>query len=103
MNNKELTTPQVNGRQLYLYIKKIKLPNEFILFRPILYIPMLAIHMNRGYYKDGFNPNRESEIVPILATTFRAQLEGDLDNADDSVKKLLNISTSTRNSFFKYQ
>jgi aspartyl aminopeptidase len=43
--------------------------------KPIMRIPMLAIHLNRTIGTDGFNPNKQSELVPILATSARLQLE----------------------------
>jgi Aminopeptidase I zinc metalloprotease (M18) len=42
--------------------------------KPILRIPMLAIHLNRTIRSDGFKPNEQTELVPILATAAAAQL-----------------------------
>ena len=44
--------------------------------KPIMRVPMLAIHLNRTIGTDGFNPNKQTELVPILATSARLQLEG---------------------------
>jgi aspartyl aminopeptidase len=43
--------------------------------KPLLCIPNLAIHLNRAVAEVGFNPNKEVEIKPILATVVKAQLE----------------------------
>jgi aspartyl aminopeptidase len=43
--------------------------------RPILTIPNLAIHLNRTIRTDGFKPNPETHVKPIIASTLRAQLE----------------------------
>jgi len=42
--------------------------------RPVLRVPMLAIHLNRDIYSGGFKPNHETELAPILATEAAAQL-----------------------------
>ena len=55
--------------------------------KPIMRIPMLAIHLNRTINSDGFNPNKQTELAPILATSARLQLEGagaDTTNTKDS-------------------
>ncbi|XP_038077406.1 aspartyl aminopeptidase-like isoform X3 [Patiria miniata] len=42
--------------------------------RPILRVPNLCIHLNRSV-NDNFGPNKETEIVPVLATSVRQQIE----------------------------
>ena len=44
--------------------------------RPILRIPMLAIHLNREIHEQGFKPNKQDHLSPLLATSVKAQLNG---------------------------
>ncbi len=40
--------------------------------KPILRIPMLAIHLNRDIGTAGFNPNKQTHLAPMLATAVKA-------------------------------
>lgn len=51
-----------------------KLAFQVKIEKPILRIPMLAIHLNRDIDK-GFKFNKQTELCPILATSVKAQLE----------------------------
>ena len=47
--------------------------------KPILRIPMLAIHLQRDLSTAGFNPNKQTQCTPLLATgtaAIKQQLEG---------------------------
>jgi aspartyl aminopeptidase len=43
--------------------------------RPILRIPSLAIHLNRGVNTDGLKLNAEDHLAPVLCTAVKAQLD----------------------------
>lgn len=65
--------------------------------RPVMRIPNLAIHLNRDVGTKGFNPNKESETVPIMGTQLvdqeirerakaEQQQQGDSEEAKDCCK-----------------
>ncbi|XVF54654.1 hypothetical protein PTKIN_Ptkin05aG0198700 [Pterospermum kingtungense] len=46
---------------------------------PIMRIPNLAIHLNKGV-NDGFTVNTQSHLLPVLATSIKAELEREVEN-----------------------
>eukprot|EP00954_Amorphochlora_amoebiformis_P029083 1392651-Amorphochlora_amoeboformis.AAC.1 len=52
---------QKDGKTVY-ECKLVHIP------RPILCIPNLAIHLNRNIYTEGFKYNKQTHLLPILAT-----------------------------------
>ncbi|XP_033624978.1 aspartyl aminopeptidase-like isoform X2 [Asterias rubens] len=50
--------------------------------RPILRVPNLCIHLNRSA-NESFGPNKETEIVPVLATSIQQQIEAPITEEGD--------------------
>jgi len=57
--------------------------------RPILRIPTLAIHLDRTVNTEGFKPNAETHLAPILATSIKAALTGEAEKDDGEHHPLL--------------
>jgi aspartyl aminopeptidase len=58
--------------------------------RPILYIPNLAIHLNREVNDSGFKPNFETHLLPILSTVVKEKLDAkENDSHHSSLLRLL--------------
>ncbi|KAH3699448.1 aspartyl aminopeptidase-like isoform X2 [Dreissena polymorpha] len=51
--------------------------------RPILRVPNIAIHLMRDM-NEKFSPNKESNLIPVLATTVQSQLNGGGGSCDAS-------------------
>lgn len=56
--------------------KLVKVP------KPILRIPMLAIHLQRDLSTAGFNPNKQTQCTPLLATSIKQKLEAGNGSGD---------------------
>lgn len=52
--------------------------------KPILRIPMLAIHLQRDLSTAGFNPNKQTQCIPLLANSVKEKLES--GGGDDDAK-----------------
>jgi len=54
--------------------------------KPILKIPSLAIHLNRDIYTEGFKPNSQTHLLPLIATTLNSS-EKSKKEKDEKEKK----------------
>jgi len=48
--------------------------------QPIMRIPTLAIHLDRGVTDNGFTPNKETHLVPVLASSVKGKMEAPTGN-----------------------
>eukprot|EP00475_Leptophrys_vorax_P021179 TRINITY_DN28911_c0_g1_i1.p1 TRINITY_DN28911_c0_g1~~TRINITY_DN28911_c0_g1_i1.p1 ORF type:complete len:462 (+),score=117.22 TRINITY_DN28911_c0_g1_i1:29-1387(+) len=69
--------------------------------RPLLYVPNLAIHLNRDVNESGFKPNFESHLLPVLSTAIKDRFESKDDGGSahhasllDLIAKELGVETS---------
>ncbi|EKG04533.1 aspartyl aminopeptidase, putative,metallo-peptidase, clan MH, family M20, putative [Trypanosoma cruzi] len=63
-----------------VFLSSPKLEKRLVnLKRPIVRIPSLAIHLQTAQEREGFAPNKEKHLVPIIATEVSGALNGDND------------------------
>lgn len=59
--------------------------------KPILRIPMLAIHLNRDILSEGFKLNKQTHLLPVLATAVKQAVNksaaGANGESEDSKKR----------------
>lgn len=81
----------VAGRVIYCCKDSGKLISALVrIDRPLVCIPSLAIHLNRELDAAGFNPNKQSHLVPVLASAVKAELlEGKATSAASDHHPLL--------------
>ena len=55
--------------------------------RPLLRVPMLAIHLQRELADSGFKPNKQQHVVPVLATAVKKAVEGGKKEGGEEAEK----------------
>jgi aspartyl aminopeptidase len=63
----------------------------FSCFRPLLYVPNLAIHLNREISESGFKPNFETHLLPVLSTAIKDRFEAKDEEGLSHHKSLLDL------------
>ncbi|KAL8171707.1 hypothetical protein V2J09_023511 [Rumex salicifolius] len=56
--------------------------------RPLLRVPTLAIHLDRTVNKDGFKPNLETHLIPMLSTRYEKDSDSKSKSSPSSSKAL---------------
>ncbi|XP_043723934.1 probable aspartyl aminopeptidase isoform X1 [Telopea speciosissima] len=68
---------------------------------PIMRIPTLAIHLDRGVNDDGFKVNTHSHLIPVLATSIKSELNkvvAENGSVEDGVQGGIKNCNEKRNS-----
>jgi len=65
--------------------------------KPILRIPMLAIHLQRDISDKGFNPNKQTHVLPLLATSIKNTLDKTIPAPPSDSKKENSENVRTTN------